>query len=117
MKRREKLTTAMVARAIRNARVERLKMTQEELAKLLGCSGSHLCLMEHGKRRMSVTTMFEFLSVTGLSLEDLVRKPEKEKKDEIVQAVGIEDTGADVSIRDEIRRGDILPGAGGGGIV
>jgi transcriptional regulator with XRE-family HTH domain len=117
MKRKEKLTVATVARAIRGARIERLKMTQEELAKLLGCSGSHLCLMEHGKRRMSVVMMFEFLSVSGLSLEDLLKKPEKEKTDEGIQAVGTEDTGADVSIGGEVGRGDILPGAGGGNIV
>jgi len=117
MKRREKLTTSTVGRAIRKARIERLKITQEELAGRLGCSGSHLCLMEHGKRRMSVTMMFEFLLMTGLSLEELVRKPERKKRDEIIQAVGVEDTGADVSVRDEVGRGDILPGASSGGIV
>lgn len=117
MKRKGKLTVVTVARAIKKARVERLKITQEELAGRLGCSGSHLCLMEHGKRRMSVTMMFEFLSVAGLSLEDLLRKPERKKRDEIIQAVGVEDTGADVAVREEVGRGDNLPGTGGGGVV
>ena len=112
-----KLTTVAVAIAIRKARVERLGITQEEMARLLGCSGAYLSLMEHGKRRMSLVMMFEFLSILGLSLEDLFKGVGREMGDESIQAVGVESAGADVSIRDEVRRGDNLPGTGGGGVV
>jgi len=58
---REKLKQARQAKGL----------TQQDMAKLLGCTKSHYCMMENEQRGISVEKALQMSKILGKSVEDL----------------------------------------------